>query len=92
MCAMENFQWCVELGFAGAAISIDGILPQIPRRDMHKSLQTEPFLPLSPSPTSLSIREREHDPLFSPSVGVLLYQTGHEQEGKEEKGTQKILF
>jgi hypothetical protein len=29
---MENYQWCGESCFAGAAISIDGYLPQIPRR------------------------------------------------------------
>jgi hypothetical protein len=33
MCASEKSQWCGELYFAGAAISISGILPQIPRRE-----------------------------------------------------------
>jgi hypothetical protein len=39
MCASENCQWCGEPYFAGAAISIGEILPQIPRRGKHKSLQ-----------------------------------------------------
>jgi hypothetical protein len=29
---LENYQWCGEPCFAGAAISIDGYLPQNPRR------------------------------------------------------------
>jgi hypothetical protein len=33
MCALENCQWCGEPCFALAAISTDGFLPQIPRRD-----------------------------------------------------------
>jgi hypothetical protein len=39
MCASEKSQWCGEPCFAGAAISISGILPQIPRRGKHKSLR-----------------------------------------------------
>jgi hypothetical protein len=38
MCALENFQWCGEPYFAGAAISIGDILAEIPRRGKHKSL------------------------------------------------------
>jgi hypothetical protein len=33
---MENYQWCGESCFAGAAISIDGYLPQIPRRGLNQ--------------------------------------------------------
>jgi hypothetical protein len=36
MCALESCQWCREPCFAGAAISTDRFLPQIPRRDRHK--------------------------------------------------------
>jgi hypothetical protein len=39
MCASGNCQLCEEHYFAGAAISIDRFLPQIPRRDKRKSLQ-----------------------------------------------------
>jgi hypothetical protein len=39
MCALKNYQWREEPNFAGAAISIDGFLQQIPRLDKHKSLQ-----------------------------------------------------
>jgi hypothetical protein len=39
MCTLENFQRWVETSFAGAAISIDGILLQNPGRDRHRSLQ-----------------------------------------------------
>jgi hypothetical protein len=39
MCASENCRWCGEPYFAGAAMSISGILPQIPRRSKHKSLR-----------------------------------------------------
>jgi hypothetical protein len=38
MFALENCQWYKEPNFAADAISIDGFLPQIPRRDKHKSL------------------------------------------------------
>jgi hypothetical protein len=34
VCALENVQWCGELCFAGAAISVDGYLLQTPRRGM----------------------------------------------------------
>jgi hypothetical protein len=30
VCALENFQWCGEPCFAGAAISLDGICRKIP--------------------------------------------------------------
>jgi hypothetical protein len=33
MFAPGNYQWCGEPYFAGVAISIDGLLPQISRRD-----------------------------------------------------------
>jgi hypothetical protein len=39
VCASEKSQWCGEPYFAGAAISISGILPQIPKRGKHKSLR-----------------------------------------------------
>jgi hypothetical protein len=39
MCASEKSRWCGEPYFAGAAIAISGILPQIPRRGKHKSLR-----------------------------------------------------
>jgi hypothetical protein len=39
MCALENSQWFEETYFAGAAISIDGFLPQIPVLDKYRSLQ-----------------------------------------------------
>jgi hypothetical protein len=39
MCALENCQWCEEPCFAGAAISKDGFLPQIPSLNKRKSLQ-----------------------------------------------------
>jgi hypothetical protein len=39
MCASENCQWSGEPYFAGTAISIGGILQQIPRQGKHKSLQ-----------------------------------------------------
>jgi hypothetical protein len=35
MCPLENCQWCGEPRFAGAAISIDVLMPQIPRQDRH---------------------------------------------------------
>jgi hypothetical protein len=38
MCAWENCQWYRESYFEGAAISLGGILPQIPRRGRHKSI------------------------------------------------------
>jgi hypothetical protein len=38
VCVLENCQWCGEPCFAGAAISLDDYLLQIPRRDKHKSL------------------------------------------------------
>jgi hypothetical protein len=31
VCALENCQWCGEPCFTGAAISLDGYLPQNPR-------------------------------------------------------------
>jgi hypothetical protein len=40
MCALENCQWCGGSRVALAAISTDGLLPQIRKRDRHKSLQT----------------------------------------------------
>jgi hypothetical protein len=33
VCALDNCQWCGETCFAGAAISVDEYLPQIPRWD-----------------------------------------------------------
>jgi hypothetical protein len=39
MCTSGNCHWCGEPYFAGAAISIDRFLPQIPRQDKRKSLQ-----------------------------------------------------
>jgi hypothetical protein len=33
VCASDNCQWCVVPSSAGAAISLDGYLPQIPRRE-----------------------------------------------------------
>jgi hypothetical protein len=35
---LENCQWCGEPRFAGAAISVDGYLPQTPRLGKYKSL------------------------------------------------------
>jgi hypothetical protein len=35
MCASENCRWCGEPYFAGAAISVSEILPQIPRREFY---------------------------------------------------------
>jgi hypothetical protein len=35
MCALENFQWSGESYFAGAAISVDGCLPQTSRYGKH---------------------------------------------------------
>jgi hypothetical protein len=35
MCTSQDCQWCGEPYFAGAAISIDGFLQQIPKRDKH---------------------------------------------------------
>jgi hypothetical protein len=39
MCASEKCQWCGEPYFAGAAILLSAILPQIPRWGKHKSLR-----------------------------------------------------
>jgi hypothetical protein len=39
VCTSGDCEWCGEPYFAGAAISGDMFLPQIPRRDKHKSLQ-----------------------------------------------------
>jgi hypothetical protein len=39
MCASEKSQWGGEPYFAGAAISISAILPQIPRQGKHKLLR-----------------------------------------------------
>jgi hypothetical protein len=36
MCALENCQWCEEPYFAGAAISVEGFLPQIPSHYRYK--------------------------------------------------------
>jgi hypothetical protein len=41
VCALEICQWCGEPCFAGAAISLDGYLPQNPRLGRHKSLQNK---------------------------------------------------
>jgi hypothetical protein len=35
VCALDNFQWRGELCFAGAAISVDGCLPQNPKGGKH---------------------------------------------------------
>jgi hypothetical protein len=37
--ALENCHWCGEPCFVGTVILLDGCLPRIPRRDLHKSLQ-----------------------------------------------------
>jgi hypothetical protein len=47
MCASENCQWRGEPYFAGAAISISGILPQIPKQDKHKSFKVTLRPPIS---------------------------------------------
>jgi hypothetical protein len=39
ICTSENYQWRGEPYFAVSAISIGGMLPQIPRQGKHKSLQ-----------------------------------------------------
>jgi hypothetical protein len=39
MCTSENCQWCGEPYFAGAAISIDEILPQLREQQQHWCIQ-----------------------------------------------------
>jgi hypothetical protein len=36
--ALENSQWCREPWFAGTAISVDELLPQISKQDRHQLL------------------------------------------------------
>jgi hypothetical protein len=38
--ALEDYQWCGEPYFAGAAIELGGCLPHIPRWGKYKSLPT----------------------------------------------------
>jgi hypothetical protein len=38
----ENYQWCGELCSEAAKISLDGFLPQIPRRDTEMNIKESP--------------------------------------------------